>query len=352
MSNIESFKPKSFWERREGMTGMIVPVIAIILLGGSFIFVGNWIAPLIVSALKNTLSMILYGGALAAILFVLFDSRFRGLGFYAYASIMRFITNWFVSVDPIGICEEYIRDLRDKLLNIKKQVEKLNGQMVNLKREITTNNDNIKKNISMTSRIKAKQLNRTATSKNMMSAKLAMNESGRLKTSNQTLSNLFQKLELLFRNLVKIEEASEFLIRDTESNLDLQKRQRKAINAASSAINSAKKIMSGGDYRKIMYDQATEFILEDIGNKMGEIDRFMQVSENFMDNVDLQNGQFEEEGWAMLEEWENEDSLLLGKEKKVISQQTRDNNQVLDLEHPIEKRDPDKVPNQFANLFN
>jgi hypothetical protein len=46
---------------------------------------------------------------------------------------------------------------------------------------------------------------------------------------------------------------------------------------------------------------ALEAMAEDVGQKVGEMERFMDVSRNFMDSIDLQNGVFEEEGLAMLE---------------------------------------------------
>ena len=348
----EMTQPKSFWERREGVTGMVIPVLAGVAAIASFIFFGNWVAPLLITAFKNVLTMTLFGAATIAVLFVLFDPRLRNLLLYAYASGMRFLTSWFISVDPLGICEEYIDDLKDKLRNIRKQIDKLKGQMVNLTREIGTNKRKMEDNFGMAQHVKKKEATGKASSKSMMHANLKMREAGRLKKSNVTLKDLLIKLEMLYRNLCRTEEAAEFLVRDTESELDLQKRQRKAINAASSAINSARKIISGDDYKKIMYDQAMDFMLEDIGNKVGEMERFMEVSENFMEGVDLQNGQFEEEGWALLEEWEDEDSSLLGTEKQAIIKQSNDDEQVLDLENPIQKKNPNDVQNQFSNLFN
>ena len=230
MPDIGDFKPKSFWERREGLTGMLIPFLAVVAGGASFIFFGNWIAPLLVSAFQNTLSMLLYGTATVVLLFILIDPRLRNLGFYAYASLMRFLTSWVVSVDPIGIAEEYIDDLKSKLRNIKRQTEKLKGQIQNLQREIKTNKRKVEDNFSIAQQVKKKKARGDVTQRNLMTAKLAMNEAGRLKKSNITLAELLKKLESLYRNLVRVEEASEFLIRDTVSELDLQKRQRKAIS--------------------------------------------------------------------------------------------------------------------------
>ena len=44
-----------------------------------------------------------------------------------------------------------------------------------------------------------------------------------------------------------------------------------------------------------------EAIADDVSNKVGEMEQFMSMSENFMQSIDLQNGVFEEEGLKMLE---------------------------------------------------
>ena len=53
--------------------------------------------------------------------------------------------------------------------------------------------------------------------------------------------------------------------------------------------------------------------LNDVANKVGEMERFMDVSKGVVNSIDLQNGVFEEEGLKMLEEWERtRTSKLLG----------------------------------------
>jgi hypothetical protein len=42
----------------------------------------------------------------------------------------------------------------------------------------------------------------------------------------------------------------------------------------------------------------------------------MEMSANFMESIDLQNGVFEEKGLQMLEQWEKESTLLLLDGKK------------------------------------
>jgi hypothetical protein len=83
------------------------------------------------------------------------------------------------------------------------------------------------------------------------------------------------------------------------------------------------------------------------------MERFMEVSNKFMQSIDLQNGVFEEEGMAMLEKWEQEGtSLILGSEKNVLINKQ----DTLDLTPPAEKEKPivrdDTHRNQYDDFFN
>lgn len=79
----------------------------------------------------------------------------------------------------------------------------------------------------------------------------------------------------------------------------------------------------------------------------------MEMSANFMDSVDLQNGIFEEEGLKMLEKWEKEGvSKILGEEKNTLLLQANSEVDVLDLNEPIKRpvRDASHI-NQYDNFF-
>ena len=77
-------------------------------------------------------------------------------------------------------------------------------------------------------------------------------------------------------------------------------------------------IIKGDADKRAIFDQAMEHIADDVANKVGEMERFMEISSDFMSSIDLQNGVFEEQGLKMLEEYEKKSTLLLlgGKEPK------------------------------------
>ncbi|MCB0582344.1 MAG: hypothetical protein KDD10_23905, partial [Phaeodactylibacter sp.] len=203
-------------------------------------------------------------------------------------------------------------------------------QMHKLKEIIYNNQKQIESNLQLAS--KAKASNKQAV---MI---LKSRKAGRLRESNMRLEDLYKKMEVLYRVLTKMYENSQILMEDIKDQVEVKEQERKAIHASHSAMRSAMSIMSGDPDRRAMFDAAMEAIADDVASKVGEMERFMEMSSNFMDSIDLQNGIFEEEGLKMLEKWEKEGvSLILGEEKQNLLLKANDEDEVLDLDQPIKE---------------
>lgn len=334
------YKRKSFWRRPEGITG------AVVLLAGAFILVrvlaASW--ALLISAFSTPLGMAAVLGTLGVVLFMILDGKARNLIWYMYKSAMRWLTSLFVQIDPIGILKSYVKELKSNLKKMRKQISRLRGQMHKLKEMILNNTKDIKTNMQLASQ--AKQSNQQAV---MI---LKSRKAGRLKDSNMKLEDLYNRMEVLYRVLSKMYENSAVLAEDIEDQVALKEQERKAILAGHSAMKSAMTIIKGDSDKRAMFDQALEAIADDVSMKVGEMERFMEMSESFMSSIDLQNGIFEEKGMRMLEEWEKKStSLLLGSAKEDIISRAHNDNDVLDLSEPV--KEPEKLgrTNQYDNFF-
>lgn len=322
----KEFKPKSFWQRPEGVTGMIF--MTGIVLGAGYLVATNigWIIGLV----SNTITLAILLIVLAAIIYMVLDPKMRNLVWYAYKSIMRWVTGLFVQLDPIGILKSYVEDLKSNLGKMNKQIGMLRGQMHKLQELILNNKKEIQSNLQLAS--KAKDSNKQAI---MI---LKSRKAGRLKESNMRLEDLYKRMEVLYRVLTKMYENSQILMEDIKDQVEVKEQERKAIHASHSAMRSAMTIMSGDPDKRAMFDTAMEAIADDVASKVGEMERFMEMSANFMDSIDLQNGVFEEEGMKMLEQWEKEGvSLILGEEKHNLLLKANDDDEVLDLDQPIKE---------------
>lgn len=299
--------------------------MAALVLGGGYLLYQA--LPTLITLASNTLYLAGLLAALAAIVYMVLDPKMRNLVWYIYKSIMRSITGVFVQIDPIGILKSYIEDLKDNLGKMNSQISNLKGQMYKLGEMIKQNNRNIQNNLNLAG--KAKETGREAL------MVLQARKAGRLQDSNVKLEDLYKRMEVLYRVLTKMYENSEIMLEDLSDQVVVKEQEYKAIKASHSAMRSAMNILSGNSDKKYMYDMALEAMAEDVGQKVGEMERFMDMSKNFMDGIDLQNGVFEEEGLAMLDKWEKEGvSFLLGGDKNKIVAKANSPAETLDLNAP------------------
>ncbi|NNE30505.1 MAG: hypothetical protein HKN16_12775 [Saprospiraceae bacterium] len=297
--NTDNFKPKTFWKKPEGTVGAIF-MIALLAGAGYLIFTNlAAIGGLLSSALSITVTLLVLG----AILYMVLDPRMRNLVWYGYKSVMRWITGVFVTIDPIGILKNYVDDLEDNLRKMSKQIGALKGQMRKLMTIMKDNDKEIDNSMQLASVAKRK-----GNDKQMM---LSSRKAARLRESNEKYKVLHNRMSVMNRILTKMYQNSEILLEDTRDQVKVKEQERKAIRASHSAMKSAMSVISGDPDKRAMFDQAMEAVADDVANKVGEMERFMEMSANFMESVDLQNGVFEEEGLKMLEKYERESSLLL-----------------------------------------
>ncbi len=290
---------KSFWQRPEGVTGLVF--LLAILAGLGFVF--TTFAGIIIPFLSTTLGLVVAAVALLTVLFAIVDPRTRTLLSYMYKSGMRKLTGLFVNIDPIGILKSYVEELEGNLQEMRKQIGKIRGQMRHLTTLVETNEKEVKKQLKLAALAKEKGKNQQMI--------LSSRRAARLRESNQKYQVLLTKMEVLNRVLNRMHQNSEVLLEDTRDQVDLRIQERKAIRASHGAMKSAMSVINGDPDQRALFDQAMEAIAEDVANKVGEMERMMELSSDFLASVDLQNGVFADEGLRMLEEWEKKSELLL-----------------------------------------
>jgi phage shock protein A len=337
MSNITEFKQKTFWERPEGKTGGFFMLAA--LLGGGYLLYQA--LPTIIGLLANTLYATALGVALFAVIYMVLDPRMRNLVWYSYKSIMRWITGIFVTIDPIGILKNYISDLEGNLAKMSTQIGNLRGQMRKLEGMMTQNTKDIDQSVKVATVAKAQG--------NDSQIVLNTRKAGRLQEANAKYQALLNRMDVLYKILTKMYENSEILLEDTKDQVNVKEQEYKAIAASHSAMKSAMSIMSGDPDKRALFEAAMENITDDVAGKVGEMERFMDLSKSWMDGVDLQNGVFEEEGLKMLEKLEKDSKLILSGGN--IKTDTLDLNSKQALPQAQPKAAPRTDDNSYDGLF-
>lgn len=336
-------KGADFWKKPEGKVGLFFLGS---LVAGLFILVGTlW--PILIAITRDVLTLSILIVFLSALGYLLVDSRIRALLGYFFKTSMKKITGLFIKVDPIGVLKNHVHDMKQKLGDMTRQLNQLRGQMHQLNEIILNNKKAIESNLELAYKAKEEQRQSVMI--------LKSRKAGRLKESNVKLEDLYKKMMVLYRVLTKMHENSTVLMEDVKDQVMVKEQEQRAIHASHSAMQSAMSIIKGNPDKRVLFDNAMDAVAEDVSEKVNEMEKFMDMSANFMNSLDLQNGIFEENGLAMLARWEKETtSLILGNKGKedIISTSSKEEVETLDLNQPIkiEARGSDHK-NQYDSFF-
>lgn len=314
-------KIKSFWEKPEGFTGMLFGLGAVALLGwGLFLAL-----PTIIVLLQNTIYAVLLGVGAVVLATVLLDKKNWILAYAMYQSLMRAITGLFVTIDPIGIIENYIRGLKGKIENIEKQLEILLGQKSKVGEQIAQAKKKKQQALELAQQAD-KQAKKGGENAQAMSQQVGLNakEAQRQQDFIDNIQNMYNKIDFLYRVLSKIAENSRLVLKDTENEVAMKKQERETWIATSSAIKSAQSILVGNPDEMALFEMGMQEVANQVAAKTGEMDRFMDRTKEIMNNIDLRNGIMQDQGMKLLEQFENEQGsvLLSEKDKKRILAQS------------------------------
>lgn len=291
-------KIKTFFERPEGTVGLGF-IAAMVVAAG---FAAYAFLPFIITLLANTITAIALGCVLTAMVAVLMNDNFRFVVRSVFQSSMRALTGLWIPVDPIGILKNYLLDMKDRLGEVEISIEQLNGQIATLKANIKNRKDSIKNLLRLAKAAKKRE--------DPQEAELQASMAARERDYASSLEELLMKVSGFERVLSKVKKNLDFLYVDTQHRVQIEEEKYKTTRSAYKAMRGAKRILQG-DKAKEIYDQTLEYLAADIGMKLGEMDRFMTVSKDFMNGMDLQNAVFNDKGLELLEEWEKKGSSIL-----------------------------------------
>lgn len=294
-----SIKNKSFWRRPEGKTGLFFLFIFIILivLGIRMDFFTSLLENLI-SNLGETVAIAILFLFLFFITLLLIYKRTRQLIWYSFRNLMRWLTGFFIQLDPIKTLETYVQYLYKELRTMQENISRLNIQISKIDGVISKNSMEMKQSINIAEQAKKQNKLEIVT--------INTRQYGRLKESNKKYDDLKKRMLKLSDILNKIEKNATYLVKDTENEVKMRKQEAVAINAGHTAMRKASKILNNDTDKKRKFDIATEKIADDVYKKIAEIEKYIDLSADVIDSIDIQNIMFEQEGLDMLEKMEKE----------------------------------------------
>lgn len=340
---MDQNKIKSFLERPEGTTGLIVLTALGCISGGAIIYYLDTIIKL----LQN----MLYAGFLAGVVLLLtslvLNDNFRWFVTSMFQSGMRALTGIWITIDPIGILKNYLEDMKAKLKKIEGYLEQLQGQITGLSHKVEEHKRSVEDFLKLAQA--AQRLHQP--DEMQLNANKAQREREWVLEMSETLQQMGQTSDILKhmkRNL-------NLLYDDTEHRVDLLTERYKAITSAHKAMRGAKELIEG-DRKKEIFEQDCAYIAESIGMKLGEMDRFFEASHSTFANMDLKNDVFDKEGLALLTSWEKTGILSYESSRSIAPEGNPAKVRVpsypsINLDTLEEEQEVPERPSSFSKIF-
>ncbi len=295
---------KSFWQRPEGNVGKVILVLAAIAAGYGFF----QILPFLIVLAANTLYLAVLIAALLAFLYIVTNHRVVTLAKLVFQSVMRYLTGLFIELDPIGILKNYIAEMKKNLAVMDEQLGNLNGSIRTLQNQLDANQKEAEHSIAL-----ANQADKKMAAGNLspldqqqyLSAKVTnQRHAASLLNINKSLTDLRDKLQVLYNQLIRWRATAEFQVTDKENRVSEEEMRRKALKKAYSVFQAAKKIFRGDPVANQIYDQTLEYLADDAGQMLGEMEDFNRLANKLMTNMDLETGAVNDEAMKQLNEFQ------------------------------------------------
>ena len=289
-------KIKSFWEKPEGTTGMLT-ITGLTVIGGG---IAIYFIDAIIKLLQNILYAGFLGGSILLVIALLLNDNFRWFCRSSFQSAMRKLTGVWITIDPIGILKNYIKDMIEKLKLIEKYLGQIGGQITGLNQEIAERKGNVDSFLKYAAAAEGNG--------DIDNMQLNSNKAAREKEWVDEMSVTSKQMQDTYDNLKHMKRNLNFLRDDTEHRVGLLIRKYEVITASYKAMKGAKELIEG-DRKKAIFEQDCEYIASEIGNKLGEMDRFFEASRDTFANMDLKNQVLNKEGLALLASWKKDGIL-------------------------------------------
>lgn len=294
---------KSFWNRPEGVVGFLF--LAAFAAMGLVYF--NKVVEFLIKVTENTLYLAVLLAALGVLIFLFTSKDVRTAVFFLFKTMMRKIAGLVIQLDPIAIMKIYIDDLKDKRRKMQGQIDQLAGQLVKLNKKINENNDSIKQKFAEANKAQA-----MADKPGMKeAASLATIEGAGLQEMNEKLFPLQRNIQTVLAFMEKVNTSADYIIKETEIKVKLKEAEYRIVKESSNALRTAVSIFKGNPDKKFYFDESMEYIQDDMSKKLGEMKRAMDLSMDFINSVDIQNGVLSDKGQAMLEAYNKGEFKLI-----------------------------------------
>jgi hypothetical protein len=302
---------KSFWSKREGLVTLVLfSVVGIACLG----FIDKIIS-LMLRIATNTFLLIGTLVLIAGLLYVITDKRVHAFVSTLWTNIIRKSLGWAIEMDPIGILKTKIQEAFEECQKILDEIKTFSTEIGKVENRINTNIKVTKERFDKADYLLRNGEKEMAENESAYAARLITMNNEKLIPLKEEMDRSVVFLEKLRKNLyVKTER--------TKNEVELQEIEFNAMKSGRNAMNSALRAFNGNPDKRMLYEMTAEHLDNEIGKMMGEIKMGVRMTQDFMKESDLENGQYSEKGLQMLKEYQSKGiSGMTAKQNIQISSQ-------------------------------
>ncbi|MBC7449170.1 MAG: PspA/IM30 family protein [Hymenobacteraceae bacterium] len=280
------------------------------LFAGLGVYYWGQIVPYLVDIVFDTVKL----GVGLGLLFVLFllatNKRIQAGLWYVGQRIFRTAAGLFVNTNPIGIMEDYIRNTEKEARNMEGEVGHIEGASELVKRKLDANRAQMQEYLSLADSALRQGEKDSADSYASRAAQLE-DYNRRLAPMATTTANV----SLVMRQILK---AALRQIDNSKFKVNLLKDEYELVKRTSSGMRAAMNILRGDPDKKYFFDLATDRVAQDMAQQLGQIKQAMRYSQEFVKEMDIQNGVMSEKGQRLLDKYQKgEFSAIMDNEAPV-----------------------------------
>ena len=280
------------------------------LLAGMGVYYWGQILPYLIDIVFDTVKL----GIGLGVLFVLFllatNKRIQAGLWYLGQRIFRTAAGLFVNTDPIGIMEDYIRNTEKEARNMEEEVGHIEGANELVKRKVDANRTQMQEYLALADSALRQGEKDSADNYASRAAQLE-DYNRRLQPMATTTANV----SLVMRQILK---AALRQIDNSKFKVSLLKDEYELVKRTSSGMRAAMNILRGDPDKKYFFDLATDRVAQDMAQQLGQIKQAMRYSQEFVKEMDIQNGVMSEKGQRLLDKYKKgEFSAIMDNEAPV-----------------------------------
>jgi cation transport regulator ChaC len=283
------------WQKPEKVAGWLF-VAALVGVG---VYYWGQILPYLIDIIFDTVKL----GIGLGVLFVLFllatNKRIQTGLWYMGQRIFRTAASIFVNTDPIGIMEDYISNTEKEARKMEAEVTNIEGAHELVKRKLAANAAQVKEYLALADAA-SRQGEKDAAESYASRAAQIQDYSQRLQPMATTTANVTVVMRQILKAAVRQIDNSKFKVNLLKDEYTLVKR-------TSSGMRAAMNILRGDPDKKYFFDLATDRVAEDMAQQLGQIKQAMRYSQEFVKEMDIQNGVMSEKGQRLLDKYQKGD---------------------------------------------